>query len=61
MNKNVQAGLLVSSVIKFALFVVGFVATSDAVRAHEIPTDVVIQINPQAAGAAPGISCARAA
>lgn len=50
MNKNVQAGLLVSVVIKFALFVVGFVATSDAARAHEIPTDVVIQsiLKPQA-------------
>jgi len=50
MNKNIQAGPLVSSVIKFALFVVGFIATSDAVRAHEIPTDVVIQsiLKPQA-------------
>lgn len=50
MNRNAQAGLLVSVVIKFALFVSGVVAFSDAVRAHEIPTDVVIQsiLKPQA-------------
>ena len=50
MKKNVQAGLLVSIVIKFALFVSVAVVFPNAARAHEIPTDVVIQsiLKPQA-------------
>lgn len=50
MNKNIQAGLLVSVVIKFALLVTGVSAYPDSARAHEIPTDVVIQsiLKPQA-------------
>ncbi len=50
MKKNVQAGLLVSIVIKFALFVSVAGVFPNAARAHEIPTDVVIQsiLKPQA-------------
>ncbi|MGI9206134.1 MAG: HupE/UreJ family protein [Woeseiaceae bacterium] len=50
MNKILQAGFIVSNVIKFTLVTGGLAVTSDTARAHEIPTDVVIQsiLKPQA-------------